>query len=795
MKISFNWLKQYLPTDFKGEKVAELLTDCGLEVENMETFQSIRGGLEGLVIGKVIDKIKHPDADKLSLTTVDVGTGTLLSIVCGAPNVAAGQKVVVALVGTTVHPIDGEPFKIKESKIRGQLSQGMICAEDEIGLGRSHEGIIVLDDAAIIGTLVKDYFKVEDDLIFEIGLTPNRADAASHYGVARDLAAVLSLDLEDNLELIKPSVHGFDVNNKDLKIEVIIEDKDACLRYSGVTISGIEVKDSPDWLKNRLKSIGLKPINNIVDVTNYVLHELGQPLHAFDADEIKGNKVLVKKYPNGTKFTTLDGVERTLTENDLMISNIDEPMCIAGVFGGIKSGVKKETKNIFLESAYFDPVHIRKSSRHHGLKTDASFRFERGTDPNITVYALKRAAMLIKEIAGGKISSDIIDDYPSPIENFSVELNYKSIDRLIGLKIPREKIIKILKSIEIKIVHEYDYGLKLSVPPFKVDVMREVDVVEEIIRIFGYNNIPVSEKINASLSYIQKPDKEKIKNTAANYLSDNGFHEIMSNSLTKAAYGDIDKSLNKDQNVVILNPLSNELDVLRQSMLFSGLEAISYNKNRKNHDLKFYEFGKTYHKIEDKYIENQHLILFITGRLEPESWNNKKDQNTGNIFYINYYDLKGYVEGLVKRLGIKPQDVKIESVKKSILKHFDIQTEVFYADINWDRVIKASKNQDFKYKEVPKFPEVKRDLSLIVKKDITYAELEMLAYQTERSILKSVNIFSVFEGYNIEPGKKSYALSFILQDEEKTLTDKQIDKTMTKLMEAFEKNLQAVIRK
>lgn len=779
-----------MPTELPAARVAELLTDCGLEVEHLETFQSIRGGLQGLIVGEVMTITKHPGADKLSLTTVDVGTGTLLNIVCGAPNVEAGQKVVIAMVGSMVHPVEGEPFKIKESKIRGQLSQGMICAEDEIGLGRSHEGVMILDADAVIGTLVKDYFNMEDDLILEIGLTPNRADAASHYGVARDLAAVLSLDLEENMELIKPSVHGFEVDNKDLEIDVIIQDPDACLRYSGVTISGVEVKESPDWLKNRLRSIGAKPINNIVDATNFVLHELGQPLHAFDADEIKGNKVLVKKYPAGTKFITLDGVERTLTENDLMICNIDEPMCIAGVFGGIKSGVKNETKNIFLESACFDPIHIRKSSRHHGLKTDASFRFERGADPNITLFALKRAALLIKEIAGGKISSDIVDVCPNPVplQNFIVELNYKNIDRLIGMKIPREKIIKILESLEIKVVHEHDYGLQLSVPPFKVDVMREVDVVEEIIRIFGYNNIPISEKMNASLSYIQKPDKEKIKNAVANYLSDNGFHEIMSNSLTKGSYVELDKALNKDQNVVIVNPLSSELDVLRQSMLFSGLEAISYNKNRKNHDLKLYEFGKTYHKVEDKYIENQHLILIATGRKEPEGWNSDSTA-------INYYDMKGIVEGLVKRLGIKPQDIKVESVKKSILKHFDINSEVFYADINWDKVIKASKNINIKYKEVPKFPEVRRDLALVINKEITFAELEKLSYQTERTLLKSVNIFDVYEGDKIEAGKKSYALSFILQDEEKTLTDKQIDKTMTKLMEAFEKNLQAIIRK
>ena len=787
MKISYNWLKQYLPTQLPASEVAELLTDCGLEVEHTETFQSIKGGLEGLVIGEVITKEKHPNADKLSVTTVDVGTGTLLNIVCGGPNVAAGQKVVIALIGSILYPIEGEPFKIKESKIRGELSQGMICAEDEIGLGHSHEGVMVLDENAVIGTLVKDYFKIENDYIFEIGLTPNRADSASHIGAARDLCAIINMRDED-IELKFPSISDFSIDKSNFPIEVIVEDEKACPRYSGITISGIEVKDSPEWLQNRLKSIGLKPINNIVDATNFVLHELGQPLHAFDADEIKGKKVIVKKYPAGTKFITLDGIERTLSDNDLMISNADESMCIAGVFGGIKSGVKNETKNIFIESAYFDPVHIRKSSRHHGLKTDASFRFERGTDPNITVYALKRAALLIKEIAGGTISSDIIDVYPNPIENFRVELNYKTLDRLIGLKIDREKVKMIITSLAMEIIHDREYGLEISVPPFKVDVQRDVDVIEEVIRIYGLNNIPIAEKINASIVYSQKPDKENITNTAANFLSSNGFNEIMSNSLTKADYVDLIDDLEKDKNVIILNPLSNELDAMRQSMLFSGLEAIAYNKNRRNHDLKFYEFGKTYHKKEDRYIETQHLALFITGRKNPESW------NTDNSL-ADFYQLKGYVESLFKRLGIRNLNINIESVKKSILKHFDINSEVFYADINWDKVIKASSNNTVKYKEVPKFPEVRRDLALVINKEITYQQIEELATKTERNLLKSINLFDVYEGDKIEAGKKSYAVSFILQDDEKTLTDKQIDKVMERLMEAFEKNLQAVIRK
>ncbi len=785
MKISYNWLKEYLNIDLPASEVAVLLTNCGLEVESAELFQSVKGGMEALVIGEVLEVTKHPNADKLSLTIVNIGSGEPLKIVCGAPNVRAGIKVITALVGTTVHPVDGEPFKIKESKIRGELSQGMLCAEDEIGLGRSHEGLLILDDSAVVGSLVKDYFKIEDDTVFEIGLTPNRADAASHFGVARDLAAVLSLKNND-IKTKLPSVKDFDNDNEELNIAVSIEDA-ACLRYSGLTISGIEVKESPDWLKNRLKSIGLKPINNIVDATNYVLHELGQPLHAFDAYEILGKKVVVKKYREGTKFITLEGVERTLTANDLMISNMDEPMCIAGVFGGIKSGVKNETKSIFLESAFFDSVHIRKTSRHHGLKTDASFRFERGTDPNITVFALKRAAMLIKDIAGGQISSKIVDIYPNPVENFQVPLNYKHLDRLIGIKIDREKIRQILTALEINIVHDRDFGLELSVPPFKVDVQREADVVEEIIRIYGYDNIPLPEKINASLSYINKPEKEKINNTAANFLSSIGFNEIMSNSLTKSSYH-TDSSIDSSKNVFILNPLSSELDVMRQSMLFSGLEAIAYNRNRRNPNLKFYEFGKTYHKDADKYIENQHLAIFITGRKLPENWNNANTE-------VDYYSLKEVVDNLIKRLGIRSQDVKLESVKKSTLKQFDITTEVFWADINWDKVLKASRNNNVIYKEVSKYPEVRRDLALVVNTDITYSQLEELALKTDRSILKKVNLFDVYQGDKIEAGKKSYAMSFILQDEEKTLTDKQIDKVMERLMETFEKNLQAVIRK
>ncbi len=812
MKISYNWLKQYINTDVSPEEISKLLTDCGLEVESMETFESIKGGLQGIVVGEVKTRAQHPNADRLSVTTVDVGTGTDLHVVCGAANVAAGKKVVVATIGATIYPSEGEPFKIKESKIRGELSQGMICAEDELGLGQSHEGIMVLDADAKVGTPAAHYFKIENDIIFEIGLTPNRADAMSHMGVARDLAAVInSSEILKMQTLLKfPLVENFAVDNNTLKILVKVQDP-ACIRYSGVTISGVEIKESPDWLKMRIKAIGLKSINNIVDVTNFVLHECGQPLHAFDAAEIKGNKVLVKKLPAGTKFTTLDGVERILSGEELMICHAEEGMCIAGIFGGTKSGVKSSTKNIFLESAYFNSVSIRKSSKYHGLKTDASFRFERGTDPNITVYALKRAALLIKEVAGGLISSDIIDIYPEPVQDFIITVNYKKVDRLIGYSINKETIKKIITALGMNIQNETAEGFDLKVPPFKVDIQREADVIEEILRVYGYNNIPISNKLNASLSFSEKPDKEKAKNTVCDYLSSNGFYETMSLSLTKSAYTEYTRSLKAENHVVILNPLSSDLNVLRQSMLFSGLEVISYNKNRKNSDLKIYEFGQTYAKGENGFIETKHLTLFLTGRKNEEEWNNENSS-------MDFYELKAYVENILNRLGIKNNItlstfnndlfseglyikmndktlVELGNVQKSVIKQFDINQEVFYADFNWDLIIKSLKKSKTTYTEVSKFPEVRRDLALLLDKQVQYVELEKLAFQTERSLLKKVNLFDVYEGDKIEQGKKSYALSFILQDETKTLNDKQIDKVMERLMETFEKNLNASVRK
>lgn len=829
MKISYNWLKEYLSADASNalsvEEAGKLLTDCGLEVESIEKFESVKGGLQGLVIGEVITKEKHPDADRLSVTTVDVGTGTLLNIVCGASNVAAGQKVVIATIGAMLYPSTGEPFEIKKSKIRGQLSEGMICAEDEIGLGASHEGIMVLDANAKIGTPANRYFKVEEDQVLEIGLTPNRADAASHVGVARDLVAVLncSMDLSsaknegskntNHASIVLPSVDQFNVDSSKLEIKVVVEDSAACPRYSGLTISGITVTESPEWLKNRLKAIGVRSINNIVDITNYVLHELGQPMHAFDADKIKGNTVVVKKMADRTKFKTLDGVERELSSEDLMICDADGGMCIAGVFGGIESGVTSATKNIFLESAYFNSTSIRKTSKRHSLKTDATFRFERGTDPNMTVYALKRAALLIKEISGGEISSNIVDIYPKKIENFKVPFSFSKCDRLIGKHIDLEIIKNILKSLNIEIEHEGHDALLLSVPPFKVDVQREQDVIEEVLRIYGYNNIEIPETLNSSIQFAEKPDKEKVQNVVSELLSNTGFSEMMCLSLTKGEYASKLKSLSTDRSVAMMNPLSTDLNVLRQTLLFSGLETIGYNQNRKNSDLKLYEFGKTYMAVKGgettKYIETKHLSLFITGRKDEESWNSKKD-------VVNFYTLKGAVTAILERLGIK--DIKLAelnndtfsngltfnwnkktlvefgSVAKSVLKMMDIKQEVFYADFNWDLILEAVKKSNVMYIEVPKFPEVRRDLALLIDKAIQFEQLEQLAYQSEKSMLKNVNLFDVYEGDKLPAGKKSYALSFTLQDETATLTDKQIDKIMEKLMKTYQEKAGAEIR-
>lgn len=816
MKISYNWLKEYIDLKMSPEETAALLIRCGLEVESIDNFQSVKGGLEGLVIGEVKEREKHPDADRLSVTKIDVGAAELLNIVCGAPNVEAGQKVVVAVVGATVHPLTGEPFQIKKSKIRGASSEGMICAEDEIGLGASHAGIMVLDASAKVGTSAKEYFGIADDYILEIGLTPNRSDAASHVGVARDLAAVINSQSIVNSPrsiVSLPSIEKFVVDNENLKIEIVVEDFDSCPRYSGITISGVEVKDSPDWLQTRLKSIGLKPINNIVDATNFVLHELGQPLHAFDAAQITGNKVVVRKMLQGTKFTTLDGTECELSSNDLMICNAEEGMCIAGVFGGLKSGISSETKNIFLESAYFNSVSIRKTSRLHGLKTDASFRFERGADPNITVYALKRAALLIKEIAGGKISSSVVDVYPKAVENFKIDFSYSNCERLIGKALPKEIIKNILKDLQIGIEQETENGLQLSVPPFKADVTREVDVIEEILRVYGYNNVEIPSLLRSSISYSTKPDVEKLKNTISDLLTAKGFTEIMCNSLTAEKYSELLGETEKAKNVHILNPLSSDLNVMRQTLLFNGLEMIAHNINRKNPDLKFYEFGKTYHLSDSgdwKYTEKNRFSVLVTGRKQSESWNSNSDN-------ANFFQLKGIVESVITKLGIETKEVTAENnsqlfsystvyesgkkkvvefgeVKKSVLKKSDIEQNVFYADFDWDEILNQIKKVSVKYTEVPVYPSVRRDLALLVDKQVRYADIKELALKTERNLLKEVNLFDVYEGKNLEPGKKSYAVSFIIQDEKATLNDKTISKVMEKVAATLKENLGATIR-
>ncbi len=819
MKISYNWLKEYVDIEIPPQEVAKLLTACGLEVESIEKFESLKGGLNGVIIGEVKSKIKHPDADKLSITTVDIGASDLLHIVCGAPNVETGQKVLVATIGTTLYSGE-ESFVIKKSKIRGEISEGMICAEDELGLGNSHAGIMILDPSAKVGMPASEYFKIEEDYTFEIGLTPNRADATSHIGVARDLTAIINTsNIGRKTALKTPSVSNFKIDNNKLGIKIIVEDAKACPRYSGLTISGVNVKESPEWLKNRLKSVGLRPINNIVDITNYVLLETGQPMHAFDADQVKGNKVIVKKLSEGTTFITLDETERKLSKNDLIICNAEEGMCIAGVFGGIKSGVTNNTTNLFLESAYFDPVHIRKTSKLHGLKTDASFRFERGANPEITTYALKRTALLIKEIAGGEISSDIIDIYPKKFENFKIDVNYKNIDRLIGKTIERKIIKDILTNLQISIISENTEGLKLEVPSFKVDVQREADIIEEILRIYGYNNIEIPSEIRSSLSYTKKPDKENILNSISNYLTDNGFTEIMSNSLTKSEYTINSTHFKAEENVKILNPLSKDLDVMRQTLLFSGLEAIAYNQNRKSSDLKLYEFGKSYHynpainKDDDKlsaYSETQHFAMFLCGLKNPESWYLKSEN-------IDFYYLKSYVSNIVKRVCLDLSHLSLQQTKssflregltyfygklklvefgildKNILKPFDIKQEVYYADFIWDNILKTAEGK-IKYREVPKFPEVRRDLALLVDKKIQFSQIEEIAFQTEKKLLQKIGLFDIYEGDKIDSNKKSYAVSFILQDENKTLTDKEIEKIMTRFIKAFEEKLGATIR-
>jgi phenylalanyl-tRNA synthetase beta chain len=807
MKISYNWLKQFIKTDLKSEETADILTDLGLEVEGIEKYESLKGGLEGVVIGRVLTCVQHTNADKLKVTTVDIGTGTPIQIVCGASNVGVGQMVPVATIGTKLFDKEGNSFEIKKGKIRGEESHGMICAEDELGLGESHDGIMILSEELLPGTPASKVFNIETDEVFEIGLTPNRADAMSHWGVARDLRAGLIQKNSNFSELITPSVNKFKIDKRTLKIDVIVEDTKLAPRYCGVTISGITVKPSPEWLKNRLKSIGLTPKNNIVDVTNYVLHELGQPLHAFDAAKING-KITVKTVASGTIFTTLDGIERSLHEEDLMICDEKVPLCIAGVFGGQNSGVSENTNSIFLESAYFNPISIRKTAKRHSLSTDASFRFERGIDPTITEYALKRAAILIQEVAGGEITSDIIDVYNKKIEDFSVVLNFNNVSKIIGQEIPKETIKNILVSLDIKVTSVSDSSLGLIIPAYRVDVQREIDVIEEILRVYGYNNISFTKKLNATVSNSGRTEDYKVQNSIANQLNAFGFNEMMANSLTTPDYVKLSKNLREEFNVLILNPLSIDLSAMRQSLLFSGLEAVSFNINRRNSDLKLFEFGKTYHKLPSGFEEPKHLTLFLTGNRLGESWTNTQKPS-------DFFLFKGYVNTVLSRLGInkiqyKPvtSDVFAEgiaiatgteilvefgTVKKSILKHFDIKQEVFYADFNWNAVLKLLSNK-IKFIEIPKYPEVRRDLALLVDENVAFEEVYNIARQTENTLLKNITLFDVYIDKNLPEGKKSYAVGFTIQDDTKTLTDTQIEKIMSKLQSNLETQIGAQLR-
>ena len=808
MKISYNWLKQFIKIKKNAEETGELLTDLGLEVEGIQQFQSVKGGLKGVVIGKVLTCEQHTNADRLKVTTVDIGNGEPVQIVCGAPNVAAGQTVPVATVGTTLYDEKGTPLEIRKSKIRGEISQGMICAEDELGLGKSHAGIMVLQDDISNGTPAAEVFEIVDDEVFEIGLTPNRADAMSHWGVARDLKAGLQQQ-GSTLELITPSVSSFHVDSRNLKIPIKIENHDLVPRYCGVTISEVEIKDSPKWLQNRLKAIGITPKNNVVDVTNYVMHELGQPLHAFDADQISGGEIHVKTLSAGTKFTTLDEVERELNEEDLMICDTEKPLALAGVFGGIGSGVTAKTTKLFIESAYFNPVTVRKTAKRHGLSTDASFRYERGIDPNITEYALKRAVLLIQETAGGSITSDIEDQYPKKIEDFPVFLTFAKINNLIGQNLSKETVKSILASLEIKVNNVTETGMGLTIPSYRVDVKRESDVIEEILRVYGYNNVEFGEKINASVANSSRFEDYKLQNLIAAQLVGQGFYETMANSLTTPAYTSLSEQVKEEYAVAMLNPLSQDLSVLRQSLLFSGLESINYNLNRKRSDIKFFEFGKTYHQFSSEKTEIKHLSVFVSGNRTGENWNNQLRK--GDFFYI-----KGVVNAILERLGIpdlksspvkndvfsegmsfsfgKTKLVDFGVIKNKVLKHFDIAQEVLYADFDWDKVTEVARNQQKKFREISKFQAVRRDFALLLDQSVKFEDIHAIAYKTEKDLLKNVNLFDVYEGSSLPEGKKSYAVSFILQDEKKTLTDKQIDKIMNKLQQNFEKQLGAELR-
>ncbi|MCD8044491.1 MAG: phenylalanine--tRNA ligase subunit beta [Tannerellaceae bacterium] len=820
MNISYNWLKCYLDFDLQPDEVAAALTSIGLETGTVEEVQTIKGGLEGLVIGEVLTCEDHPNSDHLHITTVNVGSGEPLQIVCGAPNVAAGQKVVVAVNGTKLY-FGEDTVTIKRSKIRGVESNGMICAEDEIGIGASHDGIIVLPQDAVVGTPAKEYYNIKSDYVLEVDITPNRVDATSHFGVARDLAAYLKQNGKP-AELKRPSVDDFRIEDPSPAIQVTVENTEAAPRYTGVSIKGVTVKESPDWLKNYLSVIGLRPINNVVDVTNFVLHEMGQPLHAFDAGKIKGDQVVVRTMPEGTKFVTLDSVERTLTGRDLMICDIEKPMCLGGVFGGLDSGVTEKTTDVFLESANFHPTWIRKSARRFGLNTDSSFRFERGLDPNNTLYVLKRAALLIKEVAGGTITGEIQDIYPNPVGPYEVDVTFHRINTLIGKVIPVETIKSILDSLEIRIVEENAEGLKLHVPLYRIDVQKDVDVIEDILRIYGYNNVEIGETVKSNLSYQSPTDRSyKLQNLISEQLSGAGFNEIMNNSLTAQSYYEELSTYPAGRCVMLLNPISSDLNAMRQTLLFGGLESIDYNIKRKQNDIRFYEFGNCYDYDADKkneenglaeYKEDYRLGIWLCGNRVENSWAHPDEKTS-------VYELKAHVENILTRLGVNRKTIVFGNLQNDIYaaglsittvagrqlgtlgivqprlcKKLDIDQEVYFAELSWTLLMKEIRKSKVKASEITKFPAVKRDLALLLDKTVQFAEIEKIANESERKLLKGVKLFDVYEGKNLAPGKKSYAVSFYLQDENKTLNDKQIDSIMKKIQTNLEQKLGAQLR-
>lgn len=797
MKISYNWLNTIIKTDLAPEKIDELLTGTGLEVESIEPFNTIKGGLAGIVVGQVVTCAKHPNADKLSVTTVDIGKPELLSIVCGAPNVAAGQKVLVATVGCTVYPLKGEPFEIKKSKIRGEVSEGMICAEDELSLGESHDGILVLPETVEIGAPATQYFENYSDFLIEIGLTANRGDAASHLGVARDLRAVTNASIS-----LSDYVLPFSDNEP---LIITVQDHD-CLRYSGISISGVQVKPSPLWLQNRLKVIGISPINNIVDVTNYVMHELGQPLHAFDASRLAGNEIVVKKVAAGTKFTTLDKTDRTLNGTECMICDGEKPIAIGGVFGGLFSGITAETTELFIESATFNAASVRKTAKHHGLSTDASFRYERGTDIEMTIKALARAVELILEVGGGQVSSALVDVYSNPLKPTRVNFNLNKLHQLIGQEIPLSDIKRILLALDFKIATETVDHLVLDVPIYRTDVSRQADIAEEILRIYGLNNIQIPTSVTISVSNSIENHQFALRNKISDYLTDNGFNEMLNNSITKSAYYSETEITNA---VKLLNPLSSDLDMMRRTLLYNGLEVLQYNRNRKTTDVLAYEFGKTYHKSDNGYAEQTHLSLFITGKKHAESWHASAKPSS-------YFTLKAILENLLKKAGIKKYDFKpvaearfehhthvmvqqqevitFGGIDSKTRQQFDLTDEVWFADVNWDALCAISLNSSLKLQPISAFPAVRRDLALVLDKKITFAEIEKIARKTEQQLLKDINVFDVYEGDKIASDKKSYAISFVLQNVDKTLTDEEIDGTMNKLIQQLEKELGATLR-